>query len=299
MEEKVEHIGKKEIAWSYAGTVFMIGASVLLLPFILNKMPQETVGIWNIFQTITALVLLLDFGFRPTFARNISYIFSGVKTLQRNGVEHTKEEAEVDYSLLKGCLIAMQHFYRWMALAVWILLATIGTAYFYYILQKYSGDRQDALIAWILLIAINCYNLYTFYYDALLTGKGYITRIQQINILSQLIYIGLAIGLIYLGFGLVAVVSSQLVATIIRRVLAYRVFFTSALKNKLAETEAQDPKSILEAISPNATKVGMTYLGGFLVNKSAILIGAAFLTLDEIHGLVYGIHSTSGPMSCF
>lgn len=287
MEEKVEHIGKKEIAWSYAGTVFMIGASVLLLPFILNKMPQETVGIWNIFQTITALVLLLDFGFRPTFARNISYIFSGVKTLQRNGVEHTKVEAEVDYSLLKGCLIAMQHFYRWMALAVWILLATIGTAYFYYILQKYSGDRQDALIAWILLIAINCYNLYTFYYDALLTGKGYITRIQQINILSQLIYIGLAIGLIYLGFGLVAVVSSQLVATIIRRVLAYRVFFTSALKNKLAETEAQDPKSILEAISPNATKVGMTYLGGFLVNKSAILIGAAFLTLDEI--AMYGI----------
>ena len=70
MAEKVEHIGKREIAWSYAGTAFMIGAGVILLPFILNKMPQETVGIWNIFQTITALVLLLDFGFRPSFARS-------------------------------------------------------------------------------------------------------------------------------------------------------------------------------------------------------------------------------------
>ena len=59
MAEKVEHIGKREIAWSYAGTVFMIGAGVILLPFILHKMPQETVGIWNIFQTITYLVLLL------------------------------------------------------------------------------------------------------------------------------------------------------------------------------------------------------------------------------------------------
>ena len=287
MAEKVEHIGKREIAWSYAGTAFMIGAGVLLLPFILNKMPQETVGIWNIFQTITALVLLLDFGFRPTFARNISYIFSGVKTLQRDGVEQATEDSAVDYSLLKGTLVAMQRFYRWMALAVFALLATIGTAYFYYILQKYSGDRQDAMIAWVLLIGINCYNLYTFYYDALLTGKGYVTRSQQINMLSQAVYIGLAIGLIYAGFGLTAIVSSQLTATILRRVLAYRVFFTPDMKRRLEEAEPQEAKDILRAISPNAVKVGLTYLGAFLINKSAILIGSAFLTLDEIAS--YGI----------
>ena len=83
MAEKVEHIGKREIAWSYVGTAFMIGAGVILLPFILKKMTDEAVGIWNIFQTITFLVLLLDFGFRPSFARNISYIFSGVKTCRR------------------------------------------------------------------------------------------------------------------------------------------------------------------------------------------------------------------------
>ena len=287
MAEKVEHIGKREIAWSYAGTAFMIGAGVLLLPFILNKMPQETVGIWNIFQTITALVLLLDFGFRPTFARNISYIFSGVKTLQRDGVEQATEDSAVDYSLLKGTLVAMQRFYRWMALAVFALLATVGTAYFYYILQKYSGDRQDAMIAWVLLIGINCYNLYTFYYDALLTGKGYVTRSQQINMLSQAVYIGLAIGLIYAGFGLTAIVSSQLTATILRRVLAYRVFFTPDMKRRLAEAEPQEAKDILRAISPNAIKVGLTYLGAFLINNSAILIGSAFLTLDEIAS--YGI----------
>ena len=201
MSEKIEHIGKREIVWSYAGTAFMIGAGVLLLPFILNKMSDETVGIWNIFQTITALVLLLDFGFRPSFARNISYIFSGVKELQKNGVAHTTADSAVDYSLLKGSLIAMKRFYRWMALAVFGLRLTAGTAYFYFILQKYTGDKQDAMVAWLLLIAINCYNLYTFYYDALLIGKGYVTRSQQINMLGQTIYIGLAIGLIYAGFG--------------------------------------------------------------------------------------------------
>ena len=287
MAEKVEHIGKREIAWSYVGTAFMIGAGVILLPFILHKMPQETVGIWNIFQTITALVLLLDFGFRPTFARNISYIFSGVKSLQRNGVAHTTSEAAVDYSLLKGTLLAMKRFYRWMALAVFTLLATAGTAYFYYILQKYSGDRQDALIAWILLIAINCYNLYTFYYEALLTGKGYVKRAQQINMLGQAVYLALAIGLIYAGFGLTAIVASQLISTVIRRILTYRVFFTPELKANIESVEPQEPKAILSAISPNAIKIGLTQLGGFMVNKSAILIGSAFLTLEQV--ACYGI----------
>ena len=287
MAEKVEHIGKKEIVWSYAGTAFMIGAGVLLLPFILHKMPQETVGIWNIFQTITALVLLLDFGFRPTFARNISYIFSGVTTLQRDGVAHTTSDATVDYGLLKGSLIAMRRFYRWMAIGVFALLSTAGTAYFYYILQKYSGDRQDALIAWILLIAINCYNLYTFYYDALLTGKGYVKRAQQINMFGQTVYIGLAIGLIYAGLGLTAIVASQAVSIIIRRILTYRVFFTPELKQHLTPAEEREPKEILAAISPNAIKIGLTQLGGFLVNKSAILIGSAFLTLEQV--ACYGI----------
>ena len=287
MTEKVEHIGKKEIAWSYVGTAFMIGAGVILLPFILHKMPQETVGIWNIFQTITMLVMLLDFGFRPTFARNISYIFSGVKTLQRDGVAHTTSEAAVDYSLLKGTLTAMKRFYRWMALAVFGLLATVGTAYFYYILQKYSGDQRDAMIAWVLLIGINCYNLYTLYYDALLTGKGYVKRTMQINMLGQVVYLGLAIGLIYAGLGLTAIVASQLMATVIRRVLTYKVFFTKDLKERLMSVVPQEPKQILSAISPNAIKIGLTQLGGFMVNKSAILIGSAFLTLEEV--ACYGI----------
>ncbi len=287
MADKIEHIGKKEIVWSYAGTAFMIGAGVILLPFILHKMPQETVGIWNIFQTITFLVLLLDFGFRPTFARNISYIFSGVKTLQKEGVAHASADSEVDYGLLKGTLMAMQRFYRYIALGVFGLLVTAGTAYLYYILRKYNGDHQDAMMAWILLIAINCYNLYTFYYDALLTGKGYIKRSQQINMIGQAVYIALAIGLIYAGFGLTAIVGSQLVSTVIRRVMMYRVFFTPELKARLAEAESNEPEEILSAITPNAIKIGLTQIGGFLVNKAAMLIAPVFVSLEMV--ACYGI----------
>jgi len=86
---------------------------------------------------------------------------------------------------------------------------------------------------------------------------------------------------------LTAIVASQLFSTIIRRALTYKVFFTPELKERLKGVEPQEPKAILSAISPNAVKIGLTQLGGFLVNKSAILIGSAFLTLEEV--ACYGI----------
>lgn len=287
MTEKVENIGKRDIAWSYVATIFMVGAGVLLLPFILNKMSAETVGIWNIFSTITYMVALLDFGFRPSFARNISYIFSGVKSLQKNGVATLSDDDSVDYSLLKGTLRAMQKFYRRVAVGVFVLLATAGSAYFYFILRKYNGDRCDAMVAWVLLVAINCYNIYTLYYEALLLGKGYVRRSQQITIIGQSFYLCIAIGLIYAGLGLSAIVGAQLISTVIRRILTYRVFFTPELKQRLATVEGQPVRPILKAIYPNAIKVGLTGFGGFLVNKSAIFIGSAFLSLEQL--ACYGI----------
>ena len=290
MAEGVEHIGKKDVIWSYLSTFFTVGAGLILLPFILSRMSADTVGIWNIFQVVTMLVLIMDFGFRASFARNLSYIFSGVKHLQREGVEsisNLEQDKEIDYSLLKGTLVAMQRFYRWIALSQFILLATIGTAYFYFILSKYSGDRTEALIAWFILIAINSYNLYTLYYEALMSGKGYIKRSQQIIIIGQSVYVGLAIGLIYAGLGLCAIVSAQLASVVIRRLLIYHFFFTDEIKSALSKVEAQDPKKIMNAIFPNAVKMGLTQLGGFAVNKSAVFMGSVFLTLEQV--ACYGI----------
>ena len=280
MTEGIENIGKKDVAWGYAATVFNVGAGLILLPFILHKMSADTVAVWNIFQTITFLVFLLDFGFRPSFARNLSYIFSGVRSLQTIGVEQAS--GNVDYGLLKGTIRAMRVFYRWVALGVLVLLLTAGTAYFWFILQKYTGDRQDALVAWIILVTVNCYNIYTLYYDSLLTGKGYIKRNQQIIIIGQATYLIVAIGLIYAGLGLTAIVSAQLLSYIIKRTLSRRVFFTKEMHKALDEAVEQDYKAILKVITPNSLRVGLTNLGGFVVTKSALFIGSAFLPLAEI-----------------
>ncbi len=282
MAEGVEHISKKDVVWSYAAQIVSVGAGVILLPFIVHKMSAETVGIWNIFMTITTFVVLLDFGFNPSFSRTISYVFSGAKRLRKEGVAAEDVSKGIDYSLLAGTLQAMRKLYGWIAVTLFVLLATVGTAYFYFLLQKYTGDQQDAMIAWVILVAINCYNLYTFYYEALLQGKGYIKRAQQIAIVAQSTYLIVAVLLILLGLGLTAIVSAQLLSVVIKRVLSYRVFYTRELREKLRHVEPQDSKEILRTMLPNAVKMGLTNVGGMLVNRASIFVGSVYLALTDI-----------------
>lgn len=283
MSEGVEKIGKKDVAWSYMATFFLIGSNIILLPVILNKMPVATVAVWSIFQVISGLVHKLDFGFRPSFARNVSYIFSGVQKLQVEGVSAAEKSDNINYKLLKTSLHAMQNFYRWMAYTVLVLMLSFGSAYVYFVIfPKYEGSYLDLLFSWLILIAVNSYNLYTLYYDALLLGKGYVKESQQITILGQVLYLFVSLVLILLGCGLTAIFSAQFISVFIRRYFSYRVFFTKELVTKLNLVHEDDFKDVLHAITPNAIKVGLTNLGGFLVNRSSVLLGSAFLSLEHI-----------------
>jgi O-antigen/teichoic acid export membrane protein len=283
-------IGLKDVLWNYAATFLHIASSLILFPFILRILPRETIGIWTIFTTIISMVNLFDFGFNPSFIRNVSYIFSGVKTLKKTGFAIEENEVvlgEIDYSLLKGLIAVMRLFYSCMAVILLIGLTTGGTYYIFIILKEYTGNHLEVYIVWIIVCLINIYSFYTMYYDSLLLGRGLIKRVKQINILGQIIYLLVAIVLIIHGFGLIAIVSAQALSVIIRRILSHQLFYTADIKKNLREVIAKPRGEIFKTIYPNAIKVGLTGFGGFLVSRSAILIGSLYLPLDVIAS--YGI----------
>jgi len=282
------NISKIDVLWSYGATFFKIASSALLLPLILKVMPSEMVGIWTIFMTITAFSTLLDFGFNPSFTRNITYVFSGVKNLKITGFEVAVDKRiTIDYGLLKGVIKAMVWFYFRISLILFLLLITLGTYYIYTLLKSYNGDQNEVYFSWFLLCLINTYNLFTLYYNSLLLGKGLIKRSKQIIILGQLVYLIIASILIYFGFGLVAIVSAQLSSVIIIRWLSYNFFYTKEIKKNLNLSVATPKSDILKTIYPNAFKIGLTSIGGFMVQKSALIIGSLYLRLDDI--AAYGV----------
>jgi O-antigen/teichoic acid export membrane protein len=280
-------IDKKDVIWSYLAAFLKISSSALLLPIILKKLPPETVGIWAIFMTISSLSALLDFGFGPSFSRNVSYVFSGVRALKVNGFDVIDNNLEVDFRLLKGLIAAMKWFYLRMSLILCLLLLTAGTFYITFLLKSYSGDHREVFISWFMLCLISTYNLFTLYYDSLLQGKGLIKKSKQIVVIGQIIYLSIASFLILRGHGLVAIVSAQVSSVIIVRWLSYKAFFTQAILESLKGAASIERSFILRAISPNAIKIGLTSIGGFAVQKSSIIIGSLFLSLPDIAS--YGI----------
>lgn len=281
-------ITKKDVLWNYAATFLKIASSALLLPFILKMMPSQMVGIWSIFMTITAFASMLDFGFNPSFSRNVTYVFTGVKSLKTHGHESINSSiGTVDYGLLKGLIKAMRWWYSRMAVIIFVLLTTFGTWYIHKVLKNYNGSISEIYISWGILCLINTYNLYTLYYDSLLEGKGLIKRAKQIVIIGQSTYLITASILILNGFGLIAIVSAQALSVIIVRFLSFRSFFSPSISLSLKTAISQPASDILKAIYPNALKIGLSSLGGFMVTRSAIIIGSLYLTLDEIAS--YGI----------
>ena len=282
------NITKSDVYWNYGATFLKIASSALLLPIILRIMPSETVGIWTIFITITAFANLLDFGFSPSFTRNVTYVFSGVSNLKTNGYETVNNESfTVDYGLLKGVISSMRWFYARLAVVLFIILITVGTFYIYSLLEKYSRNHTEVYIAWILLCFISTYNLFTLYYDSLLQGKGLIKRSKQIIILGQIVYLIIAILLILAGNGLIAIVSAQASSVIIVRWLSYKSFFNPEINEHLKSCTSRPRKEILKVISPNAVKIGLTMIGSFMVQRSSIIIGSLYLSLSDIAS--YGI----------
>lgn len=282
------HINKTDVVWNYAATILRVASYAFLLPFILRTMSSEMVGVWSVFMAITAFAALLDLGFSPSFTRNVTYIFSGIKTLKVTGFHiEGSEDKTIDYGLLKGVIAAMQWFYLRMAIILLLLLSSLGTYYIYTLLKTYKGEQTEIYIAWIVLCIISTYNIYTQYLDCLLQGKGLVKRSKQIVIIGQSIYLVIASIFILAHYGILAIISAQAVSVIIIRLLVSHSFFTNEIKENLRAVEPHHKKEILAIIYPNAFKIGLTSLGAFVIQKSSIVIGSLFLPLAQIAS--YGI----------
>lgn len=282
------HIGRSDIVWNYAATFLRIAGGVLLLPFILRMMSAETVGVWTVFMTVTSFINLFDFGFCPSFTRNVTYVFSGVRELKTAGYATLIEgEAIVDFGLLKGLISTMRWFYSRVSISVFLLLTTVGTYYINVVLRDYSGNHIEVYTAWFLLCGVSTCSLYTQYYEALMQGRGLVKRSKQIMISGQVVYLLLAAVLIMFKQGLIAIVAAQASSVIIVRLLSYRFFFDKVLQQNLRVVLPFDKQEIMKAIYPNAIKIGLTTLGGFAASRSGIIFGSLYLSLNQIAS--YGI----------
>ena len=275
------HITKKDVLWGYIAQFFNIGAGILLLPVILKLLPADILGVWYIFLTISSLVQMIDFGFQPTFTRNVAYVFSGAVKLQAKGLD--KGQTHLDhpnYPLLKNMISVMKRFYGGISLLVIFLLLTAGS---WYIDDRtnHIAANEEIMISWFIYTTSTVLNLYYSYYNALLVGRGLVKENNQLIIITRSTYLVLAaLGLIA-GYGLIAVATANFLSIIINRLVAIHFFYRNGLRKILRNTQATKEK-LLPILWVNAKKNGLSSLGGYFVQKGNLLFISMFLPLETV-----------------
>jgi len=275
------HNNHNVVGWAYLATVSRIASGVLLLPLIIFSLPSKDVAFWSMLLSFSALIAVLDFGFSSAFKRNISYVCTGVDGLSTVGIMTLDNDREsVNKNLFISLINAMKRLYAKLTLVGLFLFGIIGTFYIFSFLENHNLEIFEYILIWFVFLLVCLFSIYNFYLDAIIEGSGNIVIAKKIQVISALIYLFLgSISLIF-NFGLLWVVISQGISIIVGRVIS-RVFISRNITNGITYCgEKGDHENILNLISPNAIRSGITGVGIYVLQRGPILLSGLYLSTD-------------------
>ena len=285
-------ISKEDIVWSYLAQFFSVFSGLVTLPLILKLLTPDEVGVNYLLLSLGSLVALFDFGFGPQFARNLSYVYGGADSLEKEGVK-VQNNSSINYKLLVNLIFTAKFIYKRIATLVLVIMLTLGSYYTFVVTDGFS-KVDNILGIWVLYSISVFFNLYYSYYTSLLMGKGMIKESKKANFYSKLAYILFTYTFLYMGLGLFGVVLANLLFPFVSRYISYKYFFTPDFKRKIAEFKIskEEKKSLFNIIWFNAKKLGLVFVGSYAINKLSIFLAGLYLTLSEIgsYGLMIQIY---------
>lgn len=293
-------LGKKDIIWSYLAQFLSMGAGVLTLPFILNKLSAAEIGLNYILITVGSVIALVDLGFAPQFARNFTYVFSGALELKKEGIGKTGKE--INFELLSNLLKTARCIYAVLAIFAFILLICIGTPYVYKTTQGFSAVPH-ALYVWIIYSIGVVFQIFYSYYFSMLLGKGQIKEQKYAIIGNKLIYVVILISGLYLGWGLLSVALAQMISPFFGRYLSYSYFYSEELKEKLSPYGRIERKKILDIYKTlwhNAKRTAIVSIGTYAILRLSMFVAGLYLSLEEFasYGLMVQLYGILATVSC-
>ncbi len=274
---------RRDIIWNYIGIFFSMGANFIMLPFMLHFLSSDSIGLWYVYQSLGGIAALFDFGFNPTFARNMAYCWSGAKELQQNNVKHLAGN-EPNYQQMAALMKTSKIIYFIIAFVSFVLLAVVGSIY---VAKISSGlNRHDVIISWATFVLAVFLNLYYGYYASFLRGIGAIEKYNQINVGARIAQIIISVFLMFVGFGIISVSVAYLLYALIIRVFSKRTFWNyREMKKELARYSSEVTRKhvgeMFNVVWHNAWRDGLVTVSRYVSNQAGTLIASAFLTLTE------------------
>ena len=263
----------------FAAQILQYGSGLLLLPFILIKLPAAEVGVWYIFITLQGLAALADFGFQPTFARSFSTAYAGATHIIKNGLAETNNNANLP--LVRDLLRLCRQFYCGLSVFVLALMASLG---YFYLPTIVHGEKISLVYvqnAWAILSFSTALSIYFAWNNGFLFGAGKISATYWGQIVSRVGFLLIGSAALLFGWGLIGLAIANLTAVLTARVMLQ--WQMAPLFRQLEGTSnlaTEGFTDLFSAIWPNAVRMGLVALGAFLITRLNVLIASSFFSLE-------------------
>lgn len=294
-------ITKYDVIWNWVGIIVSLFSNFLMIPFLVLFLDGDTYGLWNVFVSLGSISVLFDFGFNSMFSRNVSYCWSGVDELKKEGVMKANKDAKTNYVLLGKVIKTCQLIYFFISIIAFIGLSTIGTIYIIYVSKEIFSI--NILYAWIIYAIGVFLNLFYGYYDAFLRGVGEVGTVNKIRTIAKVVQITMTAVLLYLGLNLIGVAIAYVMYGAIFRVLCKRAFYSiddikMNLDRKL-KIDKSDIKSIFVVVWYNAWKDGVVSIANYISNQVTTILCSLYLGLTATgeFGLIVQLFSAIAQIS--
>lgn len=278
-KKKNFQVGKRALLWGYVAQLFQYGTALLILPIVLNKLPSDDMAIWYIFMSINSIVSLIDFGFSLSISKQVSFVYSGVTSLRKEGIFDYNYE-DINIKLLNDLYKTCVSLYRKISFIIGIVLLFGGSIYIYLVVDCLT---TSVIISWLLFIVSVIFNFYYEYILVFIRGRGLIEEMNKLIIISKGIHILTLYILILLDLGLLSLVISNFISTLVLRVLGKSIMIESDKMEEIKKYNSYN--DLTKIIWYNAKRYGIANLGVALLAQSNIFLSGIFLSLETVSGL--------------
>lgn len=241
----MKRIWRSPAMMTWLALAVRLGGFAVLLPLVLADFTDAEVSVWLLFSAIAGFQTVADFGFGPTFSREIAYGFAGHSLVELQSPAALQQTDDADaksspnWAAIMSATAAMLWLYRRIALATFVLLAIFGTWAAMLPIGRIA-QSQTAWIAWGAVALTTAVTIYGNAYSSFLIGanrielqKRWEAVISGISLFAQSMAVVLDTGLL----GLVVVAQAGLVVQmLVNRLLAFYVSdgrFGNAGQNEL------------------------------------------------------------------
>jgi O-antigen/teichoic acid export membrane protein len=274
-------IFRSAVGWSFVATALKFGSALLVLPLVLRRIPPEELGLWYVFLSFGALVMLVDFGFAQTVSRVTAYLWAGARELHPYGLASiepqdettSRSPAEANLPLLSRVIAALRIYYFALGSTAFLLLLGVGGWWIYSKTQTFPNAHslRIAFVVYALAVALNLAGnmwLYT------LTGINRVRESLQLSVFCQLENYAIAITGLLGGFRLWALVVANFAMGVTERLTGRFLFYKYAPIEK-----APFDSGMLRLLWPNAWRTGIVSVATFMGLQANTLICSGFLGL--------------------